>query len=137
MNAMSHEFDLSLATMLPPAGERDARINEPAALAVQWDAVHEAAAAVGILAQLGEEPMDETLRNLPARAVAMGGIKLDMVIRGIDDLAAVMQPGLRALLSLNAQGHDTTAAALTLWREFHNARAAILALAPAELEADG
>ena len=136
MNAMSHEFDLSLATMLPPVGEPDARINEPAALAVQWDAVHEAAAAVGILAQLGEEPMDEAIRELPARAFELGGAKLDMVVRGVDDLAAVMQPGLRALLSLNAQGQDTTSAALTLWREFHNARAAILSLAPAEFEAE-
>ena len=132
MSAMSHEFDLSLATMLPPAGAQDLRIREPAALSVQWDAVHEAAAAVGILAQLGEEPVDEEIRSLPERAVAAGGAKLDMVVRGVDDLAAVMQPGLRALLSLTAQGLDTTSAALTLWREFHNAREAILALAPAE-----
>ncbi|MBX7458658.1 hypothetical protein K3152_10420 [Qipengyuania sp. 1NDH17] len=132
MSAMSHEFDLSLATMLPPAGEQDLRINEPAALSVQWDAVHEAAAAVGILAQLGEEPVDAEIRGLPERAVAIGGAKLGMVVRGVDDLAAVMQPGLRALLSLTAQGQDTTSAALTLWREFHNAREAILALAPAE-----
>jgi len=50
------------------------------------------------------------------------------VAHGIEDLAAVMQPGLRALLSLTAQGQDTTAAALTLWREFHTARTAILDL---------
>ena len=132
MSAMSHEFDLSLATMLPPAGAADPRISEPAALSVQWDAVHEAAAAVGILAQLGEEAVEDTVRNLPERAVAAGGAKLAMVTRGIDDLAAVMQPGLRALLSLTAQGQDTTSAALTLWREFHTARGAILALVPAE-----
>ena len=127
---MSHEFDLSLATMLPPAGAADPRISEPAALSVQWDAVHEAAAAVGILAQLGEEAVEDTVRNLPERAVAAGGAKLAMVTRGIDDLAAVMQPGLRALLSLTAQGQDTTSAALTLWREFHTARGALLALVP-------
>ena len=129
---MSHEFDLSFATMLPPAGKQDLRINEPAALSVQWDAVHEAAAAVAILAQLGEEMVDTEILGLPERAVAIGGAKLEMVVRGIDDLAAVMQPGLRALLSLTAQGRDTTIAALTLWREFHSAREAILALAPAE-----
>ena len=127
---MSHEFDLSLATMLPPAGAADPRISEPAALSVQWDAVHEAAAAVGILAQLGEEAVEDSVRNLPERAVAAGGAKLAMVTRGIDDLAAVMQPGLRALLSLTAQGQDTTSAALTLWREFHTARGALLALVP-------
>ncbi len=132
MNAMSHEFDLSLATMRPAAGDENLRLDQPAALAAQWDAVHEAATAVGILAQLGEEPADESIRSLPERAVALGGPKHAMIARGIDDLAAVMQPGLRALLSLDGQGHDTTSAALTLWREFHNAREAILALAPEE-----
>ena len=88
--------------------------------------------ALSVAAMSGEEPVDVEVRGLPERAVAMGGAKLEMVVRGVDDLAAVMQPGLRALLSLTAQGQDTTSAALTLWREFHNAREAILALAPAE-----
>ena len=131
---MTHEFDLSLATMLPPAGERDDRIREPAALSVQWDAVHEAAAAVGILAQLGDEAVDDTIRSLPERAVALGGMRLEMVVRGIDDLAAVMQPGLRALLAVTASGEDPTSAAITLWREFHHAREAILRLVPCDLE---
>ena len=132
MSAMSHEFDLSLATMLPPAEKRDARAGGPASLSVQWDAVHEAAAAVGVLAQLGEEQVSEELRSFPQRASELGGTKLELIARGVDDLAAVMQPGLRALLSLTAKGQDTTSAALTLWREFHTARAAVLALAPAE-----
>lgn len=132
MSAMTHEFDLSLATMLPPAGKPDTRTNDPAALAVQWDAVHEAAAAVGILAQLGEEHVSEEVRSLPQRASDLGGAKLELIARCVDDLAAIMQPGLRALLSLTAKGQDTTSAALTLWREFHTARAAVLALAPAE-----
>ena len=130
MSVMSHEFDLSLATMLPARGEPDARLSEPAALAVQWDAVHEAAAAVAILAQLGGGEASDAIRTLPERAVAKGGPQLDLARRGIDDLAAVMQPGLRALLALTAKGQDTTSAALTLWREFHTARAAVLALVP-------
>lgn len=129
---MSHEFDLSLATSLPPAGKRHEPMNEPAALVSQWDAVHEAAAAVGILAQLGEEEATEEVRSLPQRAAKLGGTKLEMIARGIDDLAAVMRPGLRALLSMTASGQDTTSAALTLWREFHIARAAVLALAQQE-----
>ena len=132
MSAMSHEFDLSLATMLPPAEKPDARAKGPAALSVQWDAVHEAAAAVGVLAQLGEEQVSEEIRSLPQRASELEETKLKLIARGVDDLAAVMQPGLRALLSLTAKGQDTTSAALTLWREFHTARAAVLALAPSE-----
>lgn len=132
MSAMSHEFDLSLATMLPPAGKPNERKNGPDALAVQWDAVHEAAAAVGVLAQLGEEEVTDEIGSLPQRAFKLGGTKLELIGRGIDDLAAVMEPGLRALLALTATGQDTTSAALTLWREFHTARAAVLALAPPE-----
>jgi hypothetical protein len=129
MSAMSHEFDLSLATILPQAGKPCLSADNLPALAAQWDAVHEAAAAVGILAQLGEEEMSEEVRSLPPRAFELGGSKLKLVARGIEDLAAVMRPGLRALLSLTATGQDTTTAALTLWREFHNAREAILAFA--------
>ena len=127
MNAFSHEFDLSQATMLPPLGDmpRPALAGD---LAARWDAVHEAAYAVGRLAQLSREDWDETIAGLPQRAMQAGGAECELVARSVDDLAAVMEPGLRALLSLTAKGRDTTAAALTLWREFHCARTAILSL---------
>ena len=128
---MSHEFDLAQATMLPPMAS-PRLLSDVATLADRWEAVHEAAAAVGHLAQLGrEEPGDEVL-SLPLRAAEAGGYAFEAAARGIDDLAAVMQPGLRALLALTAQGKDTTAAALTLWREFHHARTAIMTLVDAE-----
>ncbi len=134
MNALSHEFDLSNAIMLPPHDAAVAGIGalspDFAVLERQWEAVHEAAAAVGYLAQLASEPDDPAIAQLPRRAIARGGWRLEMVARGIDDLSAIMQPGLRALLGLTAAGKDTTAAALTLWREFHSARATILALIP-------
>ncbi|MBX7528158.1 hypothetical protein [Qipengyuania vesicularis] len=132
MSAMSHQFDLSQSRRLSGAEQPEVRPIDAAALAAQWDAIHEAAAAVGNLAQLGEEPVDEQVRGLPERAVAMGGVNLAMVARGIDDLSAVLKPGLRALLELTGKGHDTTCAALTLWREFHNARASVIALVPAD-----
>jgi hypothetical protein len=131
MSAMSHPFDLAQATMLPPAetGPRD--VPDSTVLAEQWQAVHEAAAAVGNLAQLGREPLSSQIAELPQRAAQKGGRSYELAARGIDDLAAVMQPGLRALLSLTADGQDTTAAALTLWREFHTARRAIVDLVDA------
>ena len=131
MNAMSHEFDLAHATMLPPADAVVRGTPDVEVLVAQWEAVHEAAAAVANLAQLGREPFAEHLANLPMAAARKGSWQYEMAARGIDDLAAVMQPGLRALLSLTAQGQDTTAAALTLWREFHTARGAIVELVDA------
>ena len=38
-----------------------------------------------------------------------------------------MKIGLRALIIAQGEGRDTTAAALTLWREFHAGRKAIAA----------
>lgn len=132
MNALTHEFDLSQAIMLPPLDPAPRAVSDLAALAEQWDAVHEAAAAVAQLAQLGREEPDAAIAGLPARAAEIGGWNYEMAARGVDDLAAVMRPGLRALLGLTAEGQDTTAAALTLWREFHAAREAILAFVPGE-----
>jgi maltooligosyltrehalose synthase len=128
---MSHEFDLSHATMLPALGERTSAIPEPEELAARWEAVHEAAAAVAVLAQLGEEAVSEETRALPERAMRLDGERYALIARGIEDLAAVMRPGLRALIAADESGGDSTSAALTLWREFHRARDAIEALAPA------
>ncbi len=129
---MHHEFDLSQATMLPPADTGPRAAPEIGMLSEQWDAVHEAASAVGNLAQLAREPHSDEILSLPQRAADKGGWQFEMAARGIEDLAAIMQPGLRAVLALTAQGKDTTTAALTLWREFHSARAAIVELVDAD-----
>ena len=126
MNAMTNEFDLAQATMLPPMPGAPREAPDAAVLSEQWAAVHEAAGAVGGLAQLGRETLGEDIADLPERAAQRGGWHFEAAARGIDDLAAFMQPGLRALLALTAKGQDTTAAALTLWREFHCARNAIV-----------
>ena len=128
MSAMSHHFDVSLAREI---GREDGHV-DTASLAAKWDALHEAGAAIGSLAQLGAEPVDKAVATLPQRAAELGGPRGQAIARGMDDLGSVLEPGLRALLDLTGNGHDTTAAALTLWREFHTARAAILALAETE-----
>ena len=130
MTAQLHEFDLAHAAMLPPSAAGAPRpAPDLARLSEQWDAVHAAAGAIAALAQLGHEAPAPEIASLPQRAAQTGGWSYETIARGIDDLAAFMQPGLRALLALTARGQDTTAAALTLWREFHAARAAILDLA--------
>ncbi|WP_370190133.1 hypothetical protein [Qipengyuania sp.] len=132
MNAPSHEFDLAQATMLPPASPTGPRTAPDLELLTeQWEAVHEAADAIAALAQLAHEPPTADIAGLPGRSARIGGWTYEMTARGIDDLAAFMQPGLRALVALTAKGQDTTAAALTLWREFHTARAALLDLSEA------
>ncbi len=70
-----------------------------------------------------------TSPNLPSRAGKLDDTRRALVADAVEDLAALMQPGLRALSALAEQGRDTTAAALQLWREYYNARSAIVALA--------
>ena len=103
--------------------------NRPS-MSVQWAALQDAAAAVATLAGLAPEKTSAQIRNFPALIRDAGGWRQELAERGIADLSAIMQPGLTALLAVNARGQVATAPALTLWREFHNARAAILALVP-------
>lgn len=131
MTAMTHEFDLAGATMLPPIGGAPAS-RHAGRLAARWEAVHEAADAVARLAQLGRERPAAPVVNVPVRAVAAGGWRCEAVANGIEDLAFVMQTGLRALIAASGEGRDTTPAALTLWREFHAARDAICAMLESE-----
>jgi hypothetical protein len=105
-------------------------IRGPSAMSMQWAALQDAGGAVGTLAGLAPEKASAKVRNFPALIKDVGGWRLELAARGVADLAAIMQPGLKALLAVSARGQDPTAAALTLWREFHEARAALLELAP-------
>lgn len=101
------------------------------ALSLRWAAVHDAAVAVAMLAGLAPERMDPAVRGFPARARDGAGRRFALVEQGVGDIAAFLQPGLTALLAVNARGQDATAPALALWQEFHAARAAVMALVPA------
>jgi hypothetical protein len=99
-------------------------------MSVQWTALNDAAAAVAALAGLAAEKVTPQVRNFPALIRDAGGWRHELAERGVADMAAMMQPGLKALLAVHARGQDPTAAALTLWREFHAARNALLELVP-------
>jgi len=57
-----------------------------------------------------------------------------LIEQGLEDLAVIMELGLSALLSAQAQGADPRHAAKALWEEFQNARNSLLAL---KLSAEG
>lgn len=99
-------------------------------LSVQWTALQDAASAVAALAGLAPERVSPQIRNFPALIKDVGGWRFELASDLIGDISAIMRPGLTALLAVNARGQDATAAALTLWREYHHARAAVLALVP-------
>ena len=128
MTALAHTFDLSQATMLPdpvPTGIED--VDD---LADRWDALHGAAAAIGLLAQLAPEQRSDAVSTFPQRAGEAGDDVFKVVAIGVADLVSIMQPGLHALLAMTSDGRDATGPALALWREFHMAREAICSLVP-------
>lgn len=97
---------------------------------MRWNALHDAAEAVAVMAGLEPEKQSNAVRGFPKQIQDVGGWKLELAEQGVSDISAMLQPGLGALLAVNARGQDATAPALTLWREFHAAREALLKLVP-------
>ena len=97
---------------------------------MKWAALQDAAGAVAMLAGLQPEPSTPEIRAFPAAIRDAGGYRLELAECAIGDLSAVMESGLSALLSARARGAAATLAAQTLWQDFTDARAAILALVP-------
>ena len=100
------------------------------ALSRQWTAVQDAAQAVALMAGLAAEDPSNKVRNFPVLIRDIEGWRRELAKNHVADMLAMMQPGVAALLAVNARGQDATAAALTLWREYHAAREAVLALLP-------
>ena len=97
---------------------------------MKWSALHDAAAVVAGLAGQPVETRGPTIRNFPAMMRDTGGWRHELAQQGVDDLAAIMEPGLSALLAASSRGVAAKSAALALWQEFQAAREALLALIP-------
>jgi len=128
-NASSQGFAAS--PVLPGAGRASFGQASVSAMSMKWSALHDAAGVVAALAGRTAEPMTATLRNFPATVRDAGGWRRAHAEQGVDDLAAIMEPGLAALLAVHARGADPGPAARSLYDEFLAARTAVLALAPA------
>lgn len=97
---------------------------------MRWAALGEAGQVVAMLAGLEAERPSKDIRNFPALIRDAETWRRDLADHGCADLAAVMEPGISALLAINARGADCKPAALALWREFVTARDAMLSLLP-------
>ena len=101
------------------------------ATSMRWTALADAANVVATLAGLEPERTTAEVRNFLALVRDAEAWRREQAENGIADLAAVMEPGIAALLALHARGTDSRSAAMALWREFTAARGAILSLLPA------
>jgi hypothetical protein len=100
------------------------------ASSLKWAALQDAANVVATLAGLEPERTTADVRNFPALIREAAPWRRELADRGIEDMTAVMEPGIAALLGVNARGANPRPAALALWREFIAARTAVLALLP-------
>ena len=101
-------------------------------LAERWQSLHENAQIIASMAALATESYDGEIAEFPERICEAGDERLAWAELTLEDIDAIMQPGLTALLAIQARGQDTTAPALALWREIHASRAGLLALCPAK-----
>jgi len=97
---------------------------------MRWHALGDAGAVVAALAGIVPEPADRLVRNFPLLMRDCAPWRRALAENAVADLAAVMEPGLAALLAINARGADARPAANALWQEFALARAAIVGLVP-------
>ena len=73
-------------------------------MGMKWSALHDAAGIVATLAGMAPEPMTAELRNFPAVIRDAGGWQREMAAQGVDDLSAIMETGIGALLAVHARG---------------------------------
>lgn len=98
-------------------------------LASRWADLHDRAAQLAALAQLSPEPFTGPLATFPGRIGKAAPWQRALADEGLEDIEAMMRPGLAALETLKNRGAAANAPALALWREFYTARGAVLALA--------
>jgi hypothetical protein len=115
------------APILPAAPVRPAEDAAPEVLAEALVVLHGKAAAIALLARIAPEPVEigGELGAVIARAAPW---QRALVARTISDCAAMLETGLTALITLQRRGQDSAAPALVLWREFHAARAGMVAV---------
>ena len=105
------------------------RAEEPTgSLAERWEEIHSAADQLAQVADLAPEGFDEDLAGFPAMLGEATEWQREMAWQGIEDIDAMMRPGLTALATITARGQDASVPAQALWREFHHARGAVMAL---------
>lgn len=145
MNAVPPNFPPPSARALPPrsglgagpgngpgngSGGGAAGSQGANATSMRWAALGDAGNVVAAMAGFAAEQPDMVTRNFPALIRDCPPWRRQLAENAVADLAAIMEPGMAALLAINARGADARPAARALWAEYRAARAAITALLP-------
>lgn len=115
---------------MPHAGRPQFGQGSASALSMKWSALHDAAQAIASIAGIQAPGMSQAQRAFPALMRDAGGWRRELGEQGIEDMSAMLESGLGALLAALARGASPRPAATALWEEFCRARDALLDLAP-------
>ena len=118
-------------SILPRTAAAPDSVAAHATLEADWLALHQQVGELARLARLAAEP-ELTAGSLGRLLVGARPWQINLLAQGIEDVAAMLGSGMAALATLSRRGQDTAAPALALWREFHAARGAMLAVLSAE-----
>ena len=127
---MGDAMNANTSQMMPGVGRASFGAASASAISMKWAALSDAGDIVAMLAGQEPEKANPAARNFPAVIRDAGGWRHEAARKGIEDLAAMMEPGLAALLAVNARGADPSVPANALWREYRHAKDALLGLAP-------
>ena len=114
--------------VLARSGRAQFGTGSASALSMKWSALHDAAQAVASIAGVPCPPLSQAVRAFPAQVRDATGPRKALAEQGIEDLSAIMEPGLATLLSALARGGQPQAAAMALWSEFVHVRDGLLHL---------
>ncbi len=128
MSAISHETTQAA---------REPAVDMSADLGERWQALHESAQEVARQAGLARDLVFDEAAEEHAIFANVSDWQQKLALQALEDLDAVLQPGLAALRAIEARGRDGSAPAQALWREFLRSRESILALIGAPDEASG
>lgn len=99
-------------------------------ICAKWRTLHQAAAVVATLTAQSGGAGSTAIPSLPDDWVTSEPWRSARTEQSLDDLIAIMEPGLAALTALHQRGADCSTAARALMREFNAARDALLGLMP-------
>ena len=119
-------YPAQMSETSPPSPPADDRRCTPAVLDAKWRALENVTSAVADLAGIGADSSDRAATDFPGMLAQTSGWRRNLAEDGLNDLIAIVEPGVAALLAVHARGNDTAPAAMALWREIKLARANLL-----------
>ncbi len=111
-----------------PAAQDTSAPLDQSALVQHWNTVREAALLIAEFGAIPDEHLREVIADTPDFCALVARPHYNAVCYAIGDIAAALQPGLRALSGAAEAGGDTTIPARILWVELARAHADIIRL---------